>query len=554
LHLGVRIGQTGESMQAANALVLLLLGLPRLMHAQQEPGIPVNDATVLGKCGTCHPMDEHGNMQAISWERSTPEGWGDAIKQMIRQGRVTLTPAEARAIVKYLSSQHGLAPAESKPVQYFAERRVADETGMANETLRNTCAKCHSLAYPLSWRRSLSGWQDFDAAHDKRYKYKANGDAIAYLAQIAPLQTPEWKAWSARTQTPEWKGRWLVTAHVPGRGRFYGEMDVQPGAEGEFLTRVSLQSINGGSAIVRTGRGVVYTGSAWRGRSTGANAAVSAPDDLVSEAREVMWIAPDGSKAEGRWFWGQYQEFGFDVTLQRPSIDPTLLASATPSLKVGSQSSRIRLIGDGFPAKVEASELSLGSGVRVRRIVSSTPSEIIAELDVDAGAPTGKHDISFRSSTLTGAIAVYDRVDYIKVTPESSLAAFGDPQTPRGYQQFEAIGYQRGADGKPHTADDVDLGPVDATWSMEIFYETDGSKHDVVGEMSPTGFFTPAAKNPNINFDIWAIATAKNENDKEAKPLVGKGYVVVTIPSYMFEGRKYVRELDRWIEEGSFTR
>ena len=61
-----------------------------------------------------------------------------------------------------------------------------------------------------------------------------------------------------------------------------------------------------------------------------------------------------------------------------------------------------------------------------------------------------------------GAIAIYDRVDYIKVMPDSALAAFGDQTHARGYQQFEAIGYQRGADGKPHTADDVELGRLDS--------------------------------------------------------------------------------------------
>ena len=46
------------------------------------------------------------------------------------------------------------------------------------------------------------------------------------------------------------------------------------------------------------------------------------PDDLLSEAREAMWISPDQSTAEGRWFWGEYQEFGFEVKLVRASIEP----------------------------------------------------------------------------------------------------------------------------------------------------------------------------------------------------------------------------------------
>jgi hypothetical protein len=76
----------------------------------------------------------------------------------------------------------------------------------------------------------------------------------------------------------------------------------------------------------------------------------------------------------------------------------------------------------------------------------------------------------------------------------------------------------------------------------------------VVGNVSPTGFFKPAVENPNANYDVWVIATAKNDKSKDGKPLVGKGYLVVTVPTYTFAGRTYTRELDRWIEEGSDTR
>jgi quinohemoprotein amine dehydrogenase len=107
---------------------------------------------------------------------------------------------------------------------------------------------------------------------------------------------------------------------------------------------------------------------------------------------------------------------------------------------------------------------------------------------------------------------------------------------------------------QPHTADDLELGPVPATWSMEVFYELDPTKHDRVGTVSPTGFFTPAAANPGSNYDVWIIATAKKETRQDGTPLVGKGYLVVTVPTYTFEGRTFVRELGRWIEEGSSAR
>ncbi len=95
------------------------LAIPSLLVAQErqqtvpqtdrEEGIPVTDPLVIAKCGSCHARDERGNMQRISWERTTPESWQEVLKQMILLNNLSVTPAEARSIVKYLSSLHGLA-------------------------------------------------------------------------------------------------------------------------------------------------------------------------------------------------------------------------------------------------------------------------------------------------------------------------------------------------------------------------------------------------------------------------------------------------------------
>ena len=521
-------------------------------EAPDEAGIPVTDPLVIAKCGACHASDGHGNIARISTARTTPEGWQDVLRRMVLVKGMSLTPPEARTIVKYLSTRHGLAPEEARPVMYEAERRIHDETDVPNQKLVDACTKCHAFARALSWRRSAADWKQFLDGHAERYKIPPHEAALAFFTRVAPLHTPEWTAWSNRTHAQNLTGRWLVSATVNGRGKYYGEMAIETaGADDEFKTRVNLRSVQDGSALVRDGRSAVYDGYAWRGRSRGGVAANPPPDDPASEVREVMWFAPEQSKAEGRWFWGQYQEFGFDVKLERAMPDdPRLLGIDRTALKTGSQGNRIRLIGDNFPGEVTSADVNLGPGVTVRRIVSHSATEIAAEVDVAPDTLSGRRDVAFRHTAIEGALAIYDRVDYLKATPESTLAAFGGPGQPRGYQQFAAIGYQRGPDGKRHTADDVELGPIDVTWSMEVFYAAADSKTDVVGSVSSTGFFTPAAESPKSNFDVWVIAQAREEKDVDGKPLVGKAYLVVTVPLYTFNGRRYVRDLERWVDDG----
>ncbi|HWE51722.1 MAG TPA: quinohemoprotein amine dehydrogenase subunit alpha [Bryobacteraceae bacterium] len=518
-----------------------------------EPGIPVSSPLVIAKCGTCHARDERGNMERISWARSTPEGWQDVVRRMAIEHNVPLTQAEAVEIVKSLSGSHGLAPAESKPVMYLIERRVHDETG-ADDPMHAVCGKCHSISRALQWRRSDADWKLYAAAHAATYKFRPNDLAVAVLAKTAPLHTPEWDAWSARKTPADFAGRWLVTASIPGRGKFYGEMQVD-GAGGEYNTRVILTSLKDESKLARTGRAAIYGDNAWRGRSKGSPAAGAAsdPESPLSEVREVMWIAPDHLSADGRWFWGRYQEFGFDVHLERPSASATLMLVDRPSLKTGSQSVRVRLIGDNFPAQVAATDIQFGAGVNVRSVASHTQREIVAIVDVAATAPLGKREVSVKGARLTDATAIYDRIDYLRVTPQSAMASFSDAKHPPGYRQFEATGYQKGPDGKMHTADDVDLGPVDVAWSVQVFHAPPGSQQDFVGTISPQGLFSPGADNPNSNFDVWAIATARDEKDARGAPLTDKCYMVVTVPSYIFNGRRYVRDLDRWVDDGSAT-
>jgi len=530
----------------------------------KEPGFPVTDPLVVSKCGACHQPDTKGNLSRISWIRTTPEGWEEAIKRMVRLHGLALEPSDARKILRYLSDDHGLAPDEAKPVAYIAENRMIDEK-LPNEEIVHACNACHALGKPLSWRRSADDWKLLANMHIAFFPAIENTSfqrpprrpdapplppgtdtrppveqALSYFAKNAPLQSAEWSEWHASMRTPKLNGRWLVYGTQPGKGRFFGEMSVEAGAAGEaFSTKTKLTYVSDGSVLVESGKGIVYTGYAWRGREN-AEQTGSAPD-APKTIREVMMLSRDQSQLEGRWFWGAYQEFGMDVSMRRASESPTVLGVDLYSLKAGSTNSVVRIYGDHLAQDVTPNDLDLGSGVTVKKILSKSPGLVIVNVDVAKGATPGKRDVAVKSAVAPGAFAVYDRVDYVKVTPQTPLAHLGSDVHAKGYCQFEAIAYNNGPDAKSGTADDIELGPVPAQWKLEEFVATYGDDDvEYVGTMNAeTGLFTPALDGPNPkrkhsrnNYgDVWAVATVKVAGTDE--PLTGKSYLIVSVPQYI---------------------
>jgi quinohemoprotein amine dehydrogenase len=374
--------------------------------------------------------------------------------------------------------------------------------------------------------------------------------AIDYLTKNFPLETPEWGAWRTRARAPRLAGKWLASAHIAGRGDFTGEVAIDPAsAADEFTTRIKLTPVAGGPAIERSGKIQIFNGYAWRGRSTGT-ASGRAPGDIPAEMRESMLVAADQTQATGRWFWGGYDEFGVDIKLVRVSGAAALVAVDRSSLKAGSQAERIRILGGNFPAQLAAADVDFGAGLTVRRVISHTAQEAVVEVDVAAKAVSGKRDIAIGGAVLPNAIAVYDKVDYIKVLPGTSIARLGGASArPKGYQQFEVMAYNRGADDKPNTSDDVEVGPIDVTWKMEEFYEVFGDDDkDFSGTLSPTGLFTPALDGPNPerkqsrnNYGtVWVVATAKNEKDKFGHLLTGRSYLTISPPLYIIWDKEIV--------------
>jgi quinohemoprotein amine dehydrogenase len=529
-----------------------------------EEGIPIPDARVIKTCGPCHQPDAKGNLSRISFQRNTPEGWQSTVRRMVSLNNVQIDPATARDVVRYLSNNLGLAPEELKPGAFEVERRLIDYKYTDRDT-ETVCSKCHSMGRVILQRRTKEEWQllvnmhrgwyplsDFQAFRRTGPPQREPGSdgrppdnrhpvekALDHLTRTFPLHTPEWTAWSANVRQPRLDGVWVLTGSEPGRGPIVGRVRIaaNPAAADEFTTDISYTYVRNGRTITRAGRTIVYTGFQWRGRSTEGG------DDKTS-LREVMAIDRDWQGISGRWFAGGYDEIGFDVQMRRLGSGPSVLAIDRPSLRT-STTQDVRVFGANLPSSPTPADVDFGRGVKVSRIVSATPDVLTVTLDVAADAAVGPRDVFVAGAHRAAATTVYDRIDWIKVMPQANMARVGGIAFPKMQAQFEAFAYHNGPDGKQDTKDDVNLGPIDAKWSLEEYSATFGDEDiKYVGTIdASSGLFTPADDGPNPQRsgnannvgDVWVIATvaAPPAGNNAARQLRARAHLLVTVPLYV---------------------
>jgi len=553
---------------------------PRAQAAGQEnadEGIPVTSDLVKRKCGSCHRADEKGRMTRISYRRTTPEGWEQTIKRMITLNNLAVEPAEAKDVLRYLADHHGLAPEEAKPAAFEVERRQIEYTYPGDKETNELCTTCHSMGRVLWQRRTKEEWSLLLEMHraiypgtDTVFRRSASqrrqpatpggpspdnrhpmDKAIDHLASAFPLTSAEWAAWSATMRPPQLRGRWGLSGYQPGRGPIFGQVTIASEGDansGEFTTETTFTYARGGQTVTRRGRGVVYTGFQWRGRSSGE--ATAFPIAGVStDWRETLSVDPDWRRAEGRWFTGAYNELGIDVKLYRLGADPVVLGTAESMIKTGASRQELHLYGANLPANASPADVNFGPGVTVDRIVSSTPTQMVVSVSVAPNASAGRRSIKVAGATGDASVSVFTTVDYIKVLPQAGIARLGGGATAfqKQFQQFEAIGYSKGPDGKPDTKDDVELGLVDALWTIEEFTATfNDDDKDFVGEIdAETGLFTPNIDGPNPkrknsanNFgDVWVVAAYPRNLGRDtaanARPVKGRAHLLVTVPAYI---------------------
>src|SRR4030095_2375986 len=151
--------------------VLLLLLITEVVAGAQEvvstPGIPIDHQLTITKCGGCHHRDPNGMMRRLSYIRTSPEVWEQAIKRMVRLNGLSIKPEEAREILKYLSANNGLAPEEAKPIFWEAEHRLFRDQSdkIPDDALQQTCNYCHTIGRVLSQRRTREDYEKLINMH-----------------------------------------------------------------------------------------------------------------------------------------------------------------------------------------------------------------------------------------------------------------------------------------------------------------------------------------------------------------------------------------------------
>jgi quinohemoprotein amine dehydrogenase len=134
-------------------------------------------------------------------------------------------------------------------------------------------------------------------------------------------------------------------------------------------------------------------------------------------------------------------------------------------------------------------------------------------------------------------------VHTVRVLPRAGMARVGGVLRPKMYQQFEAVAFHNGRDNRPGTDDDVRIGRVPVTWSLEEYPVTnDDDDIRFIGTLDGNGFFTPNVDGPNPERsgnrnnigDAYVVATyTPPAAAAGSTPIRGRAHLLVTVPNYM---------------------
>lgn len=498
-----------------------------------ETGIPVTSEKVLNKCTGCH-KNNMGLVSRISYIRQVPEAWEETLWRHKRIHGLSITKDEKESLILYLSENHGLAPAEVAPYAYTLEKRDTKEK-VDSQLIVDICVRCHSYAKTALQRRSPEDWPKLANMHSgvlPMWPYQLQ-DVIDWDETLAacvkelqkrfPLETPEWKQWSASRPKAN-EGKWVVAGYQAGIGAYGGELALKKTGDAFYSFSGTVEFENGDKQPIE-GKATLYGGYAWRASGTLAGKPI----------REVFHISMDGSTFTGVRFDDPHFELRGVETRAFAGSFPRILSVMPKAVKAGTKGANVTVVGTGL-----SEEVSLGDGVTVRKVVSASPTKVVVTVDVADKAAAGYRSAKSGGAASDKLFAVYTAPDYIKVVPSPAMSRTGGVGFAiKQLVQFDAVAYSKGADGAAGSGDDIEIGRVPATWGVvELAASNEDHDVDFVGKIDQNGLFTPGDEGPNPKRfmqennigDVWVTASWAAPG---GGTFSARGYLLATIPLYV---------------------
>ena len=430
-------------------------------------------------CGACHKPDQKGRIEAIEETRKSPEEWKNVMIRMTRLNGAVLEDAKFYPVAKELSGQLGLAPAEMKKVAYYNSEENSQyreiPQNKLEERIYTACVRCHTFGKIASHRMTKSQWNEIRNLHLGYYPtavpqmremdwMKESQELVPELAKLFPFENDEWKAWSKSRKKLDISGAWRVAGYQPGLGYYEGTCEFAPNpdkGEDEYKIVKRIAYMNG-VKVKSTGTGTLF--------SDYHLTYALAPTPLTARVEGVFDLDAGNMSFEGKW-WATVQDanvFGNEKFVL--AKEGTAVVAAFPrAFKAGSDAEQIMtIVGAGFPENATPADIAFSDpDVAVKSVVESGTDKIVCTISV-GGSATRTATVSVKGAALDGPLVLYAKMDAIRILPRIGRArvSCGAAYPPQGVQ-YVARGVDFGKDGKPDTADDILLEPVDAAWTLE---------------------------------------------------------------------------------------
>ena len=534
-----------------NMGVILLLSVLLAGSTAFGEGLFNENSMVRQKCAACHKPDPQGRLEVIEETRKTMEEWKVVVDRMIRLNSAPLNDEDFYPVIKELSRDLCLTPAESRDVAYLNSDENSQYREIPKDDLEvrifTACVRCHTFGKIKSHRNTPSQWDEVRNLHLGYYPttvpqmremnwFKESKELNEHLSKVFPFDTPEYRDWLKNRKDQDLSGSWTIAGYQPGMGYYQGSYTLTPDTakgEDEYKIQKNVQ-YQSGFSVSSLGTATLYSEYHLRYEL--------APTPLTGRIEGVFDLDADTGEFAGKW-WTVVQDtnaYG-NESFYKADGPARIMAAFPQSLKKNTgEPQTLTLVGVNLPANPSPADLSFSNaGIKLLDIVQSGPSGLTVTVDVGQQASVGMADINLKDLTYKG-LKVFENVDAIAVSPRIGRArvSCGAAYPPHGVQ-FVARGISFGPDGKQGTADDLVLDPVNAQWSLsEEKTREDDDDMQYLNAPIANGLYTPVTTYAPIKTrkqnreGVGLIAVTASFEDGSVK-LTDKVRLAVTVPDFI---------------------